>query len=83
MLRVILLTTALTPLSACAPMPVIGGPQNPEPVAINAFPIPSCLFLCTSHISVIREDVASVGQAPITTGAKSSTSNSSNTGNGP
>ena len=77
-IAVLLITTALSGCIGGMPQANVKGTMIPN---LYVYPQPICLFLCTMHSSVVREDVSSNGTAPITTGAKS-TSSSTTTGGG-
>lgn len=67
---------AMLLLSACAPdsyvtaFPVAQGTSISVPT-LYTYPMPLCLLICTSHISVIREDALATGGGSVSTGSKS------------
>lgn len=68
-------------LMGCTDVPLVRGDNvYPQIAALNTYPMPLCIFLCTTHISAIREDVVSTGGAALTTGAKSTSQTTSTTG---
>ena len=51
----------------------ISTPQASKPAALYAVMQPLCLFGCSNPVTTVREDILSSGNAPITSGAKTTT----------
>lgn len=63
-------------LAGCQGLPVAQATAR-NPMQLDVFPIPSCLFWCIAHLSVVREDLSAIGQTGALAGGTHSVTQSS------
>ena len=69
----------LVALGGCTAVPLVSAPGT-QPPALYAVMQPLCLFACSNPVTTVREDVLSSGNAPLTTGATTTSQSTSQAG---